>query len=310
MILLFAVLIVLLVVAIASAVYFGPRMLLMPKRRPPEFYLQRYGFSHPSQIGLDYVEETLITSERHDSQSKDLRLKYWVIENTDFEEGAGVVIYLHGITDSKVSGLNYARALIRTDPSGRRPCNKVYLIDMRRHGDSEGDYCTYGYFEKYDVAALIDKIESKHHGAEITLLGVSMGAAIAIQTAAIDNRVSRVIAVAPFYDLFSIALDHQVHKIGIKSKLLLKLVLARAERIAGFEAPKVSPAIDIPKIHVPILIVHGTEDKTVKSEYSLRLKELNENAQLLVVPNAGHIDVLERGGKAYLEKLVEFIKKT
>jgi hypothetical protein len=189
---------------------------------------------------------------------------------------------------------------------------------MRRHGDSEGDYCTYGYYEKHDVSALIDKIrpeadepvaqELEYHGTGIILLGVSMGAAIAIQTAAIDRRVARVIAVAPFYDLFSIVLDHQIRRFGIKSKLLLKLVLMRAERIANFKSSEVSPADDIGKINVPILIVHGTEDKTVRSEYSQRLKELNGNARLLVVPNAGHIDVLEKGGKAYLEQLVNFIK--
>ena len=299
MILLFAVLIVILLAALISVLYFGPKMLLMPKRRPPEFYFQRYGFSHPSQIGLDYVEKTLTTSEGY-------KLKYWVIDDPDCYNESGSIIYLHGITDSKVSGLNYARELAKFG-------YEVFLIDMRRHGDSEGKYCTYGYYEKNDVAALIDKIQSENQGGEqdgidITLVGVSMGAAIAIQTAAMEKRVSRVIAVAPFYDLFSIALDHQVRKIGIKSKILMKLVLSRAEKIARFKAAEVSPAHDIPKIHVPILIVHGTEDKTVKSEYSRRLKELNENARLLVIPNAGHIDVLEKGGKAYLEQLVEFIR--
>ncbi len=294
MVLLLAALIVLFSVTLISVLHFGPKILLMPDRRTPEFYLQRYGFNHPSQIGLRYVEKTLTTIEGH-------KLKYWMIDDPNCPKEIGSVIYLHGITDSKVSGLNYARELARL-------CYKVYLIDMRRHGDSEGDYCTYGYHEKHDVSALIDKIELEYHGTDIILLGVSMGAAIAIQTAAIDRRVARVIAVAPFYDLFSIVLDHQIRRFGIKSKLLLKLVLMRAEKIANFKSSEVSPADDIGKINVPILIVHGTEDKTVRSEYSQRLKELNGNARLLVVPNAGHIDVLEKGGKFYLEQLVNFIK--
>ena len=225
----------------------------------------------------------------------------WVIRIAGTMPGS--IIYLHGITDSKISGLNYAKELSKKG-------YKIYLMDMRRHGDSEGKYCTYGYYEKHDVSALIDKIESEHRGTDITLFGVSMGAAIAIQTAAIDKRVNRVIAIAPFYDLFSIALDHQVHIIGIRSKMLLKLVLSRAEKIANFKTSEVSPANDIHKIRIPILIVHGTKDVTVKGEYPQRLKELNGNARLLVVPNAGHIDVLEKGGKAYLDQLIEFIKAT
>ncbi|MGO9481664.1 MAG: alpha/beta hydrolase [Candidatus Kryptoniota bacterium] len=304
MVLLLVALIVVSFTALLSILYAGPRMLLMPRRRTPEFYLQRYGFNHPSQIGLRYVEKTLITIDGY-------KLKYWVIDDPNCAKKIGSVIYLHGITDSKVSGLNYARELTKL-------CYKVYLIDMRRHGDSEGEYCTFGYYEKHDVSALIDRIQAdagesagqelRHHGTDIILIGVSMGAAIAIQTAAIDRRVTRVVAVAPFYDLFSIVLDHEMHRFGIKSKLLLKLVLMRAEKIAKFKTCEVSPADDILKINVPILIVHGTEDKTVRIEYSRRLKELNANARLLVVPNAGHIDVLEKGGKAYLEQLENFIK--
>lgn len=287
-----------LLVLISAAVYsilsIGPKMLLFPHRRTPQYYQEKLGFSHPSQIGLDYEEGSLKTNDG-------ISLSYWVIDNPDCKGLNGSVIYLHGITDSKVSGLSYAKEL-----SGF--CQRVFLIDMRKHGDSEGDYCTFGFFEKNDVVTLIDKIKCDTPATEITLLGVSMGAAIAIQTAAIDKRVTRVIAVAPFYDLFSIALDHQVRKIGTKSKTLLKLVLRRAEHIANFKASEVSPASDIQKINVPILVVHGENDQSVKREYSLKLVELSKNARLLVVPNAGHVDVLEKGGRAYLEQLMGFIK--
>ncbi len=284
-------------VLISAAVYsilsIGPKMLLFPHRRTPEYYQEKLGFSHPSQIGLHCEEGSLKTNDG-------ISLSYWVIDNPDCKGLNGSVIYLHGITDSKVSGLSYAKEL-----SGF--CQRVFLIDMRRHGDSEGDYCTFGFFEKNDVVTLIDKIKRDTPATEITLLGVSMGAAIAIQTAAIDKRVTRVIAVAPFYDLFSIALDHQARKIGIKSKTLLKLVLKRAEHIANFKASEVSPASSIQKANAPILIVHGENDRSVKREYSLQLVKLGKNARLLVVPNAGHVDVLEKGGRAYLEQLMGFI---
>jgi hypothetical protein len=294
MLIILAALLAIAVISLLSILYVGPKTLLFPHRRTADYYERKFGFSHPSQIGLHYRECSLKTND-------DLSLSYWVIDNPDCKEPSGSVIYLHGITDSKVSGLNYAKQLSKL-------CQRVFLVDMRRHGDSEGDYCTFGFYEKNDVISLIDKIKHDTPETEITLLGVSMGAAIAIQAAAIDRRVNRVIAVAPFYDLFSIALDHQTRKIGIKSKILLRLVLKRAEHIADFKASEVSPANDIRKIDVPILIVHGEKDRSVRKEHPEKLKELNKNARLLIVSNAGHVDVLEKGGTAYLEQLAGFIR--
>lgn len=294
MLVILSVLLVLSATVFLFLLHVGTKTLLSPHRRKPEYYQEKFGFSHPSQIGLHYEECWLRANDG-------ILLNYWVVDNSNCKESNGTVVYLHGITDSKVSGLSYAKALTQL-------CQRVFLIDMRKHGASEGKYCTFGYHEKKDVVSLIDRIKHDTPKTQITLLGVSMGAAIAIQTAAIDKRVNRVIAVAPFYDLFSIALDHEERKIGIKSRILLKLVLKRAEHIAEFKASEVSPAKDIPKIDVPILIVHGENDTSVKREYSTKLKDLNQKARLIDVPGAGHVDVLEKGGGAYLEQLAEFIR--
>ncbi len=279
-----------------SVILVGPRMLLMPERRNPEYYRERFGYSRPEQIGLKYESGTTLTSDGY-------RLSYWAIDDPKCEHVAGAIIFLHGITDSKVSGLNYAKELAGS-------CQKIYLIDMRRHGESEGEYCTYGYYEKHDVVRFIDKITSEHPGIPISLLGTSMGAAIAIQVAAIDKRVSRVIAVAPFCDLFSIALDHEFRHIGIRNKLLLHFVLRRAEKIANFSASEVSPAKDIGKVNVPVLLVHGEKDRTVKRQYPEKLAELGKKAELIEVKGAGHVDVLEKGGSEYVRKLTDFLKSS
>ena len=294
MIIILIVLILLVTAALGSILYLGPKMLLLPHRRTPEYYQEKFGFSHPSQIGLQYRDYPFLSKDG-------LSLSCWLVENETNNGPDRSIIYLHGITDSKVSGLNYARLLIKY-------CRRIFLVDMRKHGDSEGVYCTYGYHEKNDVVTLIDKIKAEHPKTDIMLLGVSMGGAIAIQTAAIDKRVNRIIAVAPFFDLFSIALDHQARKIGIRSKVLLRLVLKRAEHIAKFYSSEVSPGREIKKIDVPILIVHGESDSSVKREYQEKLKGLNENARLLIIPGAGHVDVLEKGGSGYLEQLVDFIE--
>ena len=285
--------IVLLSLVPISVVLVGPRMLLMPDRRNPAYYRNLLGFSHPSELGMHYEDDSIVTADGY-------KLSYWSVDNPKCGKPRGAIIFLHGITDSKVSGLNYAKELAGL-------CQNIYLIDMRRHGESEGRYCTYGYYEKHDVVRLIDKISTEVPGIPIALLGTSMGAAIAIQAAAIDNRVTRVVAVAPFCDLFSIALDHEFRHIGVRNKLLLRYVLRRAERIAHFDASEVSPANAIKNIRVPVLIVHGEKDRTVKKQYPQKLAELGAEAELLTIKGAGHTDVLEKGGIAYIQKLSEFL---
>jgi len=108
-------------------------MLLMPDRRNPDYYRDLLGFSHPSELGLRYASDSILTADGY-------KLSYWTVDDPKCGKPRGAIIFLHGITDSKVSGLNYARQLVGL-------CEKIYLIDMRRHGESEGKYCTYGYYE-------------------------------------------------------------------------------------------------------------------------------------------------------------------
>jgi pimeloyl-ACP methyl ester carboxylesterase len=58
------------------------------------------------------------------------------------------------------------------------------------------------YYEKVDLSRVLDEISGP---GPILLLGTSLGAAVALQTAAEDNRVAVVVAVATFSDLRTVA---------------------------------------------------------------------------------------------------------
>jgi pimeloyl-ACP methyl ester carboxylesterase len=271
----------------------GPNILLKPDKRSISFYQRKLGYSSPIEIGLTHESLSFLSRDG-------VKISYWIINPNCGNHHKGDVIYLHGITDSKISGLNYAKFL---SEEGWR----VIIPDLRCHGESGGEYCTYGYYEKYDVSQLIDNILKSDNHSHVILIGVSMGGAIGIQAAAIDERIAGVIAVAPFYDLFSIALDHQAKKIGIRNKLLLRHVLETAEKRANFNYTEVSPAKIIPNLRTPVLFIHGTKDKTVRIEYSKKLAGMSRNSRLLLVPDAGHTDVLEVGGEEYMKEILKFI---
>ncbi|MEK7249539.1 MAG: alpha/beta hydrolase, partial [Bacteroidota bacterium] len=117
----------------------GPILLLQPKRRTIEWYRTRTNILLPSDLRLQHDDVVLKTREGFD-------LSCWLIKAN--QQAKGTVIILHGVNESKIASLPMAKAL------HDRGYN-VFLYDSRRHGESGGTYCTYGYHEKYDAQIVI-----------------------------------------------------------------------------------------------------------------------------------------------------------
>ena len=104
-------------------------------------------------------------------------------------ERRGTLIYLHGVADNRGSGRGVIERFTRRGFD-------VIAYDSRAHGDSQGESCTYGFFEKEDSPHVLDAVQP----GPIVLLGTSLGAAVALQEAPIDPRVSAVVAAETFAD--------------------------------------------------------------------------------------------------------------
>ncbi|HTY37288.1 MAG TPA: alpha/beta fold hydrolase, partial [Bacteroidota bacterium] len=184
-----------LIAAAATIFVFGPLLVLQPHLRTREWYSSFTNLLEPRDAGLPQEDLFLATHEG-------FKLSCWFVKQP---HGArGTVIYLHGVGDCKIGGVPYARLFF-----GRG--FNVFLYDSRRHGLSEGLYCTYGFHEKNDLALVIDYLKSR---TDITIgrigvFGTSMGAAVALQAAALDTRIDAVIAEASFTDLRTIMVDYQ-----------------------------------------------------------------------------------------------------
>ena len=77
----------------------------------------------------------------------------------------------------------------------------VVAYDSRAHGDSGGNVCTYGFYEKRDLQRVLDVLES----GPVIVIGSSLGAAVALQAAAEDRRITAVVAAESFSDLRTVA---------------------------------------------------------------------------------------------------------
>jgi pimeloyl-ACP methyl ester carboxylesterase len=274
----------------------GPTLLLKPRRRSAEFYRALGLATTPKEARLAY-EEIRVEVE------KNLRLDCWLIKGEP--PVRGTVLYLHGVSDCKIDGLRLARLL-------HDHHFNVFLYDSRRHGRSDGAFCTYGFYEKFDVVKIIDELMKRKDVpiGKIAAFGTSMGAAVAIQAAAIDTRIAAVIAENSFATLRSIFDDYQKRMIKLPFHYLRNLVIVRSERMAAFKASEVSPLEAVRNIDIPILFIYGTNDHLIDHHYSVMLYENTPgNKELFPIEHASHNDTWNIAGRSYETKLLGFLER-
>jgi uncharacterized protein len=187
----------------------------------------------------------------------------------------GTIIYLHGIADNRSSGAGVIRRYARRGFD-------VIAYDSRRHGLSSGDVCTYGFYEKEDLRAVVNTVSN----GPVVLIGTSLGAAVAIQAAADDPRISRVVAAEIFSDLETVARERAPF---VLPSWAIRKAFAIAEQRGSFKVAEVSPVLAARRVAVPVLLIHGADDRETPPAHSERvLAALAGPKRLLLIERAGH----------------------
>jgi len=281
-----------LISAALAILVIGPLMLLQPTRRTRDWYAVRTTLLEPSDAALPQETVDLRTDDG-------TILKGWLIRK---KNARGTILYLHGVGDCRIAGIPMARYLYQNGYN-------VFLYDSRRHGESGGRYCTYGYYEKNDVTAAITYLKGlkRFRLGKVGIFGTSMGAAVAIQAAAIDSRIAAVVAEACFTDLRTIMVDYQRRIAKLPWHFLRNVAMSRAQKIARFKAWDVSPLEEVKHLTIPLFFIHGTADALINYEYSKTLyHHARDPKELLLVPGANHTDIWEIGGHVYQSRLLSF----
>jgi len=199
------------------------------------------------------------------------------------------VLLFHGVADNRAGTLGYADFLLRAGYG-------VLMMDSRAQGESDGAIATYGWIERRDVHAVLDTLTTRVHPRKIYLLGESMGAAIALQAAAADDRIDGVVAEASFSDLREVTYDYAgLHWSPWLGKTLFCpasiLAIHEVEREGGFRAEDVSPRRAVASRPFPVLLICGTADRTIPCRHAEAILEAATGPkQLWIVLGAGHTE--------------------
>ncbi|MBQ8689470.1 MAG: alpha/beta fold hydrolase [Clostridia bacterium] len=193
-------------------------------------------------------------------------------------DGAPVVIMCHGFrssADSDFAGL--------ADICFSAGYNTL-LIDQRAHGESEGSVISYGIRERWDVIEWIKYINERFgEKTPIILYGVSMGAATVLMASGeeLPSNVLGVIADCPYSSPYDI-----IVKVG-GSRLAGWLVCIGA-RLHGFSMSSASPVEAVKKTKLPILLLHGDEDRFVPYYMSEKIAKANPDIRFETIHSKKH----------------------
>jgi len=273
----------------------GP-WILHPARRPLSAELV-------SEVG-DVFRASEATREDFEVRASDgATLRGWL--GRPFIPNGDWVLLLHGVADNRAGMLGYASFLLRNGYG-------VLLVDARAQGESDGALATYGWKERYDVRAILDALEARENPRRIFLLGESMGAAIALQAAAVDDRVDGVVAEASFSNLREVSYDYA----GLQWSPWLGKTLFRpaaifamraVEREGGFRADDVSPQEAVAARPFPVLLICGLADRTVPCRHASQIfQSAGGPKQLWIVPGAGHTQAYGAAQLEFQRRVLEF----
>lgn len=206
----------------------------------------------------------------------------------------GVIVSLHGVSDNRASAAGIIDRFVARGFD-------VVAYDSRAHGESGGDACTYGVLEKVDLQRVLDQLEP----GPVILIGTSLGAAVALQAAADDSRITSVIAAETFSDLRTVVAERAPF---LLTRGLVASALERAEHDGRFSVDGANPEAAARRIRIPVLLIHGAADLDTPPDHSRRVfAALKGPKQLILVPGAAHNRSLQGDVWTAIDTWIEWI---
>lgn len=211
-----------------------------------------------------------------------LTLAGWFVPGIGGADGVTVVVF-NGNAGNRGDRVPLANALLGHGYG-------VLLFDYRGYGDNPGRPSEDGLFA--DGAAAVAYLGTRLDVdmERLVYFGESLGAAIAIGVA--EHRSPAVLVLrSPFTSLADVA---SVHYPFLPVSALLK---DRYENLKGIRL-----------VDAPLLVVAGSEDRTVPMDQSVRIHEAaSEPKRFVIIDGADHNDQELNAGTQLMDELVRFI---
>ena len=239
-------------------------------------------YDTPIHAGLDFEEVTF-----HSADGTTLTGWFIPAQSVSSPKAAlATVIQFHGNAQNMSAHWRFGQWL------PRRGFN-LFVFDYRGYGTSKGQPNPRGVFE--DSRAAIDYVRQRPDvdPNKLIVFGQSLGGTNAIAAVGSGDREGvRAMVIESTFSSYSAIASDKVPGSGI-----LMSDAYSADRFVG----QISP--------IPLLLIHGTQDKVIGFEHATQLFALaKEPKQLITVEGGQHIEAFApRFGRRYQDEFIQFV---
>ena len=216
------------------------------------------------------------------------------------------VIVVHGFTNDKEDMKSYAWIFHELGYN-------VLMPDNISHGDSEGQIMGYGWNDRLNVIKWAEMLVEQNSDSEITLFGVSMGAATVMMASGEESLPDQVVNIIEDCGYSSVwdELKYQAKEMyNLPAFPILYEVSAISKIRAGFSYGQASSVNQLKNNTRPVLFIHGSDDTFVPTSMVYKNYQATQGEkELYIVKGAGHAKSFETDPQAYIEKISTFLKK-
>lgn len=209
------------------------------------------------------------------------RLEAFVV--TPSEHATKLVLYFHG------NAGNIAQCLPHLQSFAKLTGATVLGLGYRGYGASTGQPSERGIYRDGEAALRFAKDELGFAESQIVLCGVSLGSAVAVNTA-VDREFAGVILITPMTSARELARDHAHGS------------------VAWLAGGAFDSLAKVPRLRSPVLVIHGTLDEVIPYRMGQKLfAAIPTPKRFVTIPGARHNNVVFVDERTFWTAISDFV---
>lgn len=252
----------------------------------------------PATFGLAYQDV------RFTARSDEMQIAAWYIPS---QESTRAVILVHGRDASKQNAIS--GKIVELGAALHEAGFTVLMIDLRGHGESEGERYSFGVFERRDVLGAVDFL--LNNGIEpgsIGVLGISMGSSAATGAAAEEAAIGALVVESAFADLNPLIEEQWENESGLPNFMLPGFFVMN-KLMYDYDITTVQPVNEILKVPPrPILIIHCTTDELIGMWHPQTLAKAVPSAETASFEACDHAEIFRDYPDEYKALMIPFFQ--